>query len=161
MEQPKYFKQKDYEHLVCKPHILIYDLTQCSRNWYHNFHGFLVENVFLIMDEDHCVYIKRSWLYFVFMTLYVDDIIIAENILKFHIQIKVWLSSLFEMSYMDEVAYILGIQILRDQRRRQLWFLQESYIKIVLKKVQHECLQIERNLIVHWLTSQHGYVYVS
>jgi hypothetical protein len=34
---------------------------------------------FKIIDEDHCVYVKRSKDKFVILSLYVDDILLASN----------------------------------------------------------------------------------
>lgn len=42
-----------------------------------------MENEFLMLNEDHCVYTKRSGPDFMFMTLYVDDILIDINNLDF------------------------------------------------------------------------------
>ena len=67
-----------------------------------------------MIEEDHCVYIKRLKDKFVILSLYVDDILIVGNSIKYILQIKGWLSSKFEMKDMGEVAYILGVQISRD-----------------------------------------------
>ena len=67
-----------------------------------------------MIKEDHCVYIKRSKDKFVILSLYVDDILIAENNKEYIIEIKGWLSSKFEIKDMAEAAYILGVKISRD-----------------------------------------------
>ena len=54
------------------------------------------------------------------MTLYVDDILIAENSIEYLKDIKSWLSSNFEMKDMGDAAYILGVKITRDRLRRLL-----------------------------------------
>ena len=66
----------------------IYDLKQSSRQWYFRFHNAVISNNFVMIDEDHCVYSKCSGSKFVIMTLYVDDILIAENNVEYLKDIK-------------------------------------------------------------------------
>lgn len=92
MERPKCFVQTHLEHLVCKLHKLIYGLNLSSRQWYSKCHNFVVENGFFMLDEDHYLYTKRYGPDFVFMILYVDDILITGNSLEFLTQEKACLS---------------------------------------------------------------------
>ena len=46
------------------------------------------------------------------LILYVDDIVIASNDKKLISEIKVWLSSQFDMKDMSETAYVLSVKIL-------------------------------------------------
>lgn len=55
----------------------------------------VVENGFLTLDEDHYVCTKRFRSNFIFMTIYMDDILIDKNSLKFLTQAETWLSSIF------------------------------------------------------------------
>ena len=41
-----------------------------------------------MIEEDHCIYIKRSKDKFVILSLYVDVILIAENSKKYILEIK-------------------------------------------------------------------------
>ena len=50
-----------------------------------------------MMEEDHCLYLKRSNNGFVIFSLYVDDILLVENSKEMIDTIKKWLSSNFEM----------------------------------------------------------------
>ena len=47
---------------------------------------------FDMINEDHCVYMKRSETDFVVLSLYVDDILLDRNSLTFVKAIKGWLS---------------------------------------------------------------------
>ena len=55
-----------------------------------------------MIDEDNCVYMKRSETDFVILSLYVDDILLAGNSLTFVKAIKGLLSLNFEMKDMGE-----------------------------------------------------------
>ena len=111
----------------------IYGLKQSSRQWYFRFHN-VISNNFVMIDEDHCVYSKRSGSKFVIITLYVDDILIARNNVEYLKDIKSWLSSNFEMKDMGNAVYILGVKISRDRSRRLLSLSQETYINKVLER---------------------------
>ena len=58
---------------------------------------------FDMIEEDHCVYIKRSKDKFVILSLYSNDILIVGNSKEYILEIKGWLSSKFEMKDMGEV----------------------------------------------------------
>ena len=47
--------------------------------------------------------------------LYVDDILLANSDLGILNDTKIYLSENFDMKYMDEITYIIGIEISRDQ----------------------------------------------
>ena len=68
----------------------------------------------MMINEDHCIYVKRQEDNFIIMSLYVDDILIAGNKMELVNTIKEWLSSTFEMKDMGEASYILGVKIQRD-----------------------------------------------
>ena len=87
-----------------------------------------------MIDEDRCVYSKRSGSKFIIMTLYVDDILIAGNNVEYLKDIKSWLSFNFEMKDMANAIYILGVKISRDRSRRLLSLSQETYINKVLER---------------------------
>ena len=76
-----------------------------------------------MIEEDHCVYVKRSEGSFIIMSLYVDDILLAGNNKKFIKTIKEWLSSTFEIKDMGEASIVLGVKILRDRSRKLLGFV--------------------------------------
>ena len=67
-----------------------------------------------MMEEDYCVYIKRSNIGFIILSLYVGDILIVGNDKKLIDVTKKWLSSNFEMKDMGEASYVLGFRIFRD-----------------------------------------------
>jgi len=68
-----------------------------------------------------------------FLTLYVDDILLIGNNLVMIEATKKWLSSDFEMTNMGEVRYVLGVEIIRNHPKKLLGMSQEAYIKKVLE----------------------------
>ena len=88
MQQPNGFIEKGQEHKVCKLLKSIYVLKQFSKQWYLKFHETVMSNHFEMIDEDHCIYVKRSDNKFVILTLYVDDILLVENNVEYLLAIK-------------------------------------------------------------------------
>jgi hypothetical protein len=94
-----------------------------------------VENI-----VDNCIYQKFSGSKFVFLVLYVDDILLATNDLGLLHHTKQFLSQNFEMKDLGEASYVLGIEIHRDRSQKMLGLSHKAYIKRVMKKFRmHEC----------------------
>ena len=108
MDQPLGFESKGEERKFCKLKRSIYGLKQASRQWNIKFHQAIQRDGFTMMEEDHCVYLKRSSGGFVILSLYVDDILIARNSKEMIDTTKKWLSSNFEMKDMGEARHVLG-----------------------------------------------------
>ena len=75
---------------------------------------------FKMIDEDHCVYVKRCDDKFAILSFYVDDILIAGNDKEYVIDIKTWLSINFVMKDIGEADYILGVKIKRNHSKKLL-----------------------------------------
>ena len=73
--QPKGFKKNGKENMVCRFKRLIYGLKQASRQWYLEFDKIVTSFGFIENKFDQCVYMKVSVSKFIFMVLYVDDIL--------------------------------------------------------------------------------------
>jgi hypothetical protein len=77
----------------------------------------------------------RSYIY---LLLYVDDMLIAS---KSHVEInklKAQLSKEFEMKDLGEAKKILGMEISRDRQRGKLWLTQKQYLNKVLQRFWYE-----------------------
>ena len=134
MAQPSEFVVEGEEHKVCKLRRSIYGLKQASRQWNLKFHQAVLSDGFEVMEEDHCVYVKRSKNSFLIMTLYVDDILLAGNNKLLIESTKAWLSSTFDMKDMGEASYVLGVKITRDRAKRFLSLSQENYVQKILER---------------------------
>ena len=79
IEQLVGFVVKGQEYKVCKLNRSIYSLKQSSRQWYLHFHKAILTYDFKMIEEDHCVYVKRFDDKFTILSLYVDYILITTN----------------------------------------------------------------------------------
>ena len=134
MKQPEGFIEPGNEHLVCKLNRSIYGLKQASRQWYLKFDSVISCFGFKENQVDNCVYMKSEGKNFIFLILYVDDILLASTNLDLLEQTKSFLSKKFDMKDLGEAKYVLGIEIKRDRSRFLLGLSQQSYINTVLKR---------------------------
>ncbi|KAM2924483.1 hypothetical protein COP2_040580 [Malus domestica] len=134
MKQPVGFVEKGKENLVCKLNKSIYGLKQASRQWYLKFDQIVSAQGFVENKLDDCIYIKFSGSEFIFLVLYVDDILLASSCPQLLHSTKRMLSDNFEMKDLGEAHYVLGIEIVRDRKRRLLGLSQKGYIDRVLEK---------------------------
>ena len=84
--------------------------------------------------EDNCVYTKFKNGKFIFLVLYVDDILLASSDVSLLLETKKFLSSKFDMKDLGEASFVLGIEIHRDRSKGVLGLSQKAYIEKVLKK---------------------------
>ena len=134
MGQLENFVLGDPKNMVCKLTKSIYGLKQASRQWYHKFHQVIISFGFEMNVVDDCVYHKFSGSKYIFLILYVDDILLATNDIGLLHETKRFLSKHFEMKDLGDASFVLGIQIHRDRSRGILGLSQKSYIDKVLKR---------------------------
>lgn len=120
--------------MVCKLKKSIYGLKQASRQWYYKFHQVISSFGFEANPVDDCIYQKFSGSKFVFLVLYVDDILLASNNIGLLHETKRFLTKKFEMKDLGDASFVLGIRILRDRSRGILGLSQTSYIDTVLDR---------------------------
>ena len=70
MDQPLGFELKGQERKVCKLKTSIYGLKQALRQWNLKFHQVMLKDGFTMMEENHCVYIKRSNNHFIILSFF-------------------------------------------------------------------------------------------
>ena len=82
-----------------------------------------------------CVYFKKNDDgSFVYLLLYVDDILITTKDKEEIRKVKVQLNKEFEMKYLGATKKILGMEILRDRKAGKLYLIQKGYIQKVLHR---------------------------
>ncbi|KAJ9567681.1 LOW QUALITY PROTEIN: hypothetical protein OSB04_003647 [Centaurea solstitialis] len=138
MTQPEGFVINSNQ--VCKLNKSIYGLKQASRQWYKKFDTVMNSFGFEENKLDECIYSKTSGSSFIFLILYVDDILLATNSKNLLQTTKAFLMKSFDMKDMGEAHYVLGIEIIRNRRIGTLGLSQKGYIEKVLKRfVMESC----------------------
>ena len=77
---------------------------------------------------------KVSGRKYIFLVLYVDDILLTSNDTGLLIETKQLLFSHFDIKDLGEASYVLGIQILQDRPSGILRLSQQTYIERILKR---------------------------
>jgi hypothetical protein len=118
----------------------IYELNQASRQRYLKFDKIIRSFGFKENEEDNCIYAKFRSGKFIFLILYVDDILLASSDVSLLLEIKRVLSSNFDMKDLGEASFIIGIEIHRDRKNGVLGLSEKAYLEKFLKKFSmHAC----------------------
>ncbi|CAJ2640159.1 unnamed protein product [Trifolium pratense] len=133
MQQPEGFVEDNSK--VCLLKKSLYGLKQSPRQWYRRFDDFLLKTGFVRSNYDSCVYMmKRNEKVILYLLLYVDDILMASSD-KHEIQkLKEKLNGEFEMKDLGNAKRILGMDILRDRSKGELFLSQHDYLKKVVER---------------------------
>ncbi|KAG8486257.1 hypothetical protein CXB51_019640 [Gossypium anomalum] len=122
MTQPDGFKVANKENWVCKLTKSLYGLKQSSRQWYKRFDQFMKGQRYTRSKFDHCVYFQKLQEgIFVYLLLYVDDMLIASKSKVEIERLKTQLNFEFEMKDLGEAKKILGMEICRDRAHERLF----------------------------------------
>ena len=116
----------------------LYGLKQAARCWNERFNNFVLGLGFRRSPNDICLYIKRVGIVFVYLILYVDDIILASSNESLWTNIKQILMREFSMKDQGILRNFLGLQIDYDRSKGILKIHQSSYIQKILKRFNFE-----------------------
>ena len=133
MKQPEGFIEKGKENLVCKLKHNIYGLKQSPRCWNATLDRQLRHMGFIQSTSDPCIYTASEGEAFI-IGVYVDDIILAGKSEKKMADIKKALSDKFEMKDLGELHYFLGVKVIQDRKKGNIWIGQPVYTKNILQK---------------------------
>jgi len=135
MQQPEGFSQPGHEHLVCRLKKSLYGLKQSPRQWYKRFDSYMIQIGYKSCEYDCCVYVKSlDDGSFIFLLLYVDDMLIVAKNLDDVVGLKALLSQEFDMKDLGAAKKILGMEIHRDRSSKKLWLSQQGYVEKVLDR---------------------------
>ena len=91
-------KDKDGGELVMQIEKSLYGLAQSPRNWFNTIYPALVEIGFVPLQSDTCVYLYDHDGVWVYLTLYVDDFLLASNNSDAMAMVKEKLKQRFKLS---------------------------------------------------------------
>ena len=82
----------------------------------------------------HCIYSKEEDEHFIYVALYVDNMLLIGNNMDAIKEVKKHLSSKLDMKNLSAAKFIMGMEIKRDQDARNIQLNQMDYIEIVMKR---------------------------
>lgn len=114
MKQPKGHEEPGKQHLVCKLQKNLYGLKQRATEWNKKLHDSFMKMSLKQSNTDPCLYSKHSNGAWIYILVYVDDVIAASeessNLREFESQ----LMRQFKMKNLGHLNFYLGLQIDRD-----------------------------------------------
>ncbi|KAH9782240.1 hypothetical protein KPL71_008811 [Citrus sinensis] len=155
MEQPEGYVVSGKEDHVCLLKKSLYGLKQSPRQWYLKFDSFMTKHAYKRCNYDCCVYFRDIGDgKMIYVMLYVDDMLIACHSIDEISHLKNLLSSEFDMKDLEAARKILGMEIIRDRRRKLMFLTQQSYVKKVLLRFgMHESKSVQTPLANHFKLS--------
>jgi hypothetical protein len=89
--------------------------------WYHKFDTYILSLGFVRSKVDHYICSKEEGGNFIYVSLYVDDMMLIGNNMDTIKEVKKHVSSKFDMKDLGAANFILGMYIKRDRTTRKLW----------------------------------------
>ena len=115
------FKTAGKENIVCKLKKSLYGLKQSPRQWYKRLDSFIRGKKYTRSHYDPCLYYnKLLGGEYIYVLLYVDDMVIASKSRSAIDKLKKDLSSEFEMKDLSEAKKVLGIGLSGTKRVARL-----------------------------------------
>ena len=125
MKQHEGFIVPEKEQCVCYLKKFLYGLKQTPRQWSKRFDTFMIKQGYTRSRYDNCMYFRQfSGDSFVYLLLYVDDMLIASKNKSLINKSKSQLSREFEMKDLGAAKKILGVEIQRDRKASKLYLSQ-------------------------------------
>ena len=88
--------------------------------WYHKFDTYVLCLGFLFCKSDHCIYSKSNDDGFLVISLYVNDMFFIGKGKGLIVELKSQLLAKFEMKDLGVANYILGMETIRDRKKKAL-----------------------------------------
>jgi hypothetical protein len=143
------FVVKGKKDLVCKLKRSLYGIKKSPRMWYQKFDRYILSLGFVRSKADHFIYSKEEGGHFIYVELYVDNMLLIGNNMNEIKEVKKKLSSKFNMKDLGVVKFIMGMEIKRDRATRKLWLNQKKYIETILKRFNmHDCKPMKVLILV-------------
>ncbi len=132
MKQPRGYE--DGTPRVCRLNKAIYGLKQSSRLWNAELHSTLVDLDFRRCLSDPCLYIEIRGSTVIAVLVYVDDIIIATNVVSLYHSTLAALRAEYQLTEQPEVTWVLGWHVCYSPIG--LFVSQSSFTLTLLRRFQ-------------------------
>ena len=123
-----------HTNLVAKVEKSIYGLKQAPRLWNKHIDDTLTSRGFTKSMFDPCLYSRKSQHGVVYVTIYVDDLIIAATNTILIDAFKDELKDVYSMKDLGPLTYCLGMEVSRDSHTHTITVKQTKYIHDVLRR---------------------------
>lgn len=133
MELPEGLKKEENQDVVCKLNKSLYGLKQAPRCWSEKSREFLKQFDFREGEADKCIFQGHVENTDVYLTLFVDNGLIASDSFRALESIVKALRNSFEITIGDG-HFFVGVQIERNRENKTLFIHQEAYTRRIIDK---------------------------
>lgn len=131
--------------MVCKLNKSIYGLKQSAYVWNKTINKAFIEMGFKPSAADPCIYMKQASDRFIYICLYVDDMLIAAKYTKDIEAVKTEIRTRFSIKDLGHARYVLGMEIVNDIKSKTLSIKQSQYITDVARRFNQSDSKIAEN----------------
>jgi hypothetical protein len=131
---PDSLAQVPRENLVARVDKAIYGLKQSPRLWNKHIDDTMLQHKFTKSEIDPCLYHRKTSRGEVYVTIYVDDLIIAASSLALIDDFKDELKDVYAMKDLGELKYCLGMEVDHNWAEHTISIKQTKYILDVLRR---------------------------
>ena len=132
VKQPSGFEVYGHEDKVYRLNKAIYGLRQSGRAWWLTISKFLKDLGFSCLTSDPCVFRMKVKDDAITIGIYVDDLILISRDQSTVSIIKGKLNQRFRMKDLGDVAFLLGMKIVRDRDARTIDISQRAFVERIL-----------------------------
>jgi len=124
------------------------------RQWYRRFDAFMIRQDYTRCHYDNCVCFQQLSDSFIYLLLYINDMLIVSKDKSLISRLKSQLCNEFEIQDLRATKKILGMEIHKDRKARKLYLFQRKYLEKVLNRFNMSiCKPITTSLIAHFVLS--------
>ncbi len=135
MKQPQGFVHPTYPGHVRKLNKSLYGLKQAPMKWYNEVNTYFTTKLqFTRVTNEYGLYVYNKNSIYCIVCLYVDDMLIACNNVKWLTQLKSTIGKKWSIKDIGEAKHMLGMSIRRDRTKRKLYVNQSAYIQKIVNK---------------------------
>ena len=131
MMQPPGFTALGCEDWVCLLKKALYGLKQAGRQWYTCLTDAFLKFGYTCCEMEHCIFVRWSGCEFKAIIVAVDDLMIVVTLIILVEDATLELESVFKISDLGEVHWLLGIEITWDHSTTTISLLQTTYIDAI------------------------------
>jgi hypothetical protein len=124
----------EYEGEVLKLEKSLYGLKQAGRRWYETLSRALIDLGFWISENDPGIFIKYIDEDILILVIYVDDCTLTGSSAELIDEYIDILDSIFSLTHLGPIYWLLGIKIIRDRDARTISLSQTTYITNIIER---------------------------
>ena len=131
MAQPPGFAAPGREDWVCLLKKALYSLKQAGRQWYTCLTDAFLKLGYTCCETEHCIFVRWNKNEFMAIVVAMDDLMIVVTSIKLVECAKHELKSVFKITDLGEVHWLLGIEITWNHSAHTILLSQTAYIDTI------------------------------